>query len=429
MMTRYDLAYLLLSPVGVPYLAWRWARRRKYRQSGPGMIGRDLPGGEDAKKFENGSVWIHAVSVGEVAAAKAIEPGLRELFPNLPFVISTITETGQEAARRTIPNAEAHTYFPIDFSWNVQLFLDAYHPRIVVIMETEIWPNFITLARESGADVFLVNGKLSDRSFPRYLKIRGLLRNVFDSVSGFCVQTAEDERRFRALGVGADRIRVTGNVKFDLAIPRLSVEERVQMRAELGVSADQPVIVAGSTHETEEDLILDAYRKVREVIPNACLVMAPRHPERFGVVSEIAKGAGFKTRLATEITEGTEKDSEVVVLNKMGVLARTYGVGDVAIVAGSFCAVGGHNLLEAAAHAIPVIYGPNMKSQREIAHLFGAAGAGTQVEPAALAGKLIEILQKPELREVEGEKAFDVLKANQGSAKRSADAIRNWAES
>ncbi len=423
MMTRYDAVYLGLAPVALPFLAWRRMTKGKYRESGPGMLGRNLPRGSEAERFAEGSIWIHAVSVGEVAAARAIEPGLRLLFPRLPFVVSTVTETGQEAAIRTIPGAEAHTYFPLDLSWNVRKFLDVFRPRGVFIMETEIWPNFITMANARGAAVFLVNGKMSERSFPRYCAARGLLRPVFDSLRGFCVQTAEDRKRFEAMGVSTDRIRVAGNCKFDLFLPTLAPEEKMRTKQTLGLPADSPVIVAGSTHETEETLILAALGEIHKSLPEVRLILAPRHPERFDRVAELVRKRGFRFRRATE---NIASDPQVVVLDQMGVLAKTYGVGDVAIVAGSFCPTGGHNLLEAAAHSIPVVYGPNMKSQREIAHLFSDAKAGTQVQPWHLAEVLIGLLKDPARRKLEGEKAFAVLQANQGSAQRSLKAIQTW---
>lgn len=423
MLTRYDAAYLAASPVAVPWLAWRWARRRKYRQSASGMLGAGLPEGAAGSAFAKGSVWVHAVSVGEVAAARAVMPGLRGLFPSLPFVLSTVTETGQEAARRTLPDVDAHTYFPLDFSWNVRRFLDAYRPRVIVLLEAEIWPNFLTLAAGSGARIFLLNARMSDRSFPRYRAARGLARPILDSITGFCAQTELDAERFAELGVPPNRLRVTGNCKFDLDIPTLTGDERTADRGALGIPESAPVIVAGSTHEGEEELILEAFRSVRAELPGATLILAPRHPERFGVAAELARKAGFQTTLASASPNGVP---QVVVLDKMGVLARTYGLADVAIVAGSFCPTGGHNLLEAAAHGIPVVYGPDMHSQRELARLFAAAGAGRQVQPSALAPTLLELLRNPELRRAEGGKCRAVLDQNQGSAARCIEAVRLW---
>jgi 3-deoxy-D-manno-octulosonic-acid transferase len=426
MLTRYDAAYYGLSPVALPMLAWRWARRGKYRRSAGGMLGRDLPTGAAAETFVGGSVWIHAVSVGEVAAARAIEPGLRALFPGRPFVISTVTETGQDAARRALPGAEAHTFFPVDLSWNVNRFLDAFRPRVVVLLEAEIWPNFLTLAARRGASVFLINGRLSDRSFPRYRFARGVMRPVFDSFRGFCVQTAEDARRYGEIGVERARIAITGNCKFDLRVEPLDEAQKAELKRSLGVAPERPAVVAGSTHPGEEGMILDAFAEVRRAIPDACLVLAPRHPERFGDAFEIARSRGASVARASD--PGGVERPEVVILDKMGELARAYGAGEIAIVAGSFGRVGGHNLLEAAAHAVPVIYGPNMKSQREIAQLFRVGRAGTQVEPGALAETMLRFLQDPDARREAGVKCRAVLEANQGSADRAVRALRRWVD-
>lgn len=426
MLTRYDIAYLAAAPAALPYVAWRWARKRKYRDSGPGMLGKRLPAGGAAAPFAGGSVWLHAVSVGEVAAAKAVEPGLRELFPALPLVLSTTTETGQEAARKSIPGAQAHVYFPLDLSWIVGGFLRAYNPRAVAIMETELWPNFITLAAARGAKVFLLNAKISDRSFPRYRAARGVLGRVFQSIAGVCAQTETDAKRFIELGVDAARVRACGNCKFDLSISPLAPEERAAMRAELGIGAEREVVVAGSTHEGEEALILGAFAEVLKSRPEACLVIAPRHPERFGAVAQLARDRGFRSRRAGEPAGEGEANPQIVILDKMGVLARAYGIAQAAIVAGSFCPVGGHNLLEAAAHAVPVIYGPDMHSQREMAQAFAAAGAGTQVAPDGLAPAMLRFLSDSNERSIAGGKALDVLKKNQGSAGRCVEALRQW---
>jgi 3-deoxy-D-manno-octulosonic-acid transferase len=424
MITRYDALYYALSPIVVPYIAWRWARKRKYSQSGPAMFGRGLNSNGAVPHFQSGSVWIHAVSVGEVAAARALEPGLRDLFPQLPIVLSTTTETGQEAARKQVPKADVHTYFPADLSWNVRKFMNAFRPKIIVLMETEIWPNFLTIARASGARIFLANGKLSDRSFPRYRAMKPLLAPVLQNISGFCVQTGEDARRFAEVGVAPERIRVTGNCKFDLAIEPLSAEERARMRNDLGLDASQPVIVAGSTHRGEEEIVFKAFDEVLRTAPSAALVLAPRHPERFVEVADLARTCGYRVARASEGPPA--EPSQVVILDKMGVLARTYGIGDVAIVAGSFCEIGGHNLLEAAAHGVPVIYGPNMRSQRELAESFRRASAGTQTSPGELGNVLVRFLHDADLRGREGEKAFQVLLANRGSAHRTVSAIHEF---
>ncbi len=446
MITRYDAAYYAFSPLLVSYLALRWARRRKYRQSAPAMLGRALGGQVEADRFLHGSVWVHAVSVGEVAAARAVEPHLRGAFADLPLVLSTITETGQEAARESVPGAEAHTYFPADLSWNVRRFLRFYRPRYVILMETEIWPNFLTMAAASGAKIFMINARMSDRSFPKYRAGRRFLAPAFRSIRGFCAQTEVDRDRFAAMGIAPERIEVTGNCKLDLKTPTLTEDERRDLRAELGIGAERPVLVAGSTHGGEEEIILEAFARLREEIPDLCLLLAPRHVERSDEVQALVSRRGLEVSRVTlrgEASALSDPDRvQVVVLDKMGMLARAYGVGEVAIVAGSFGATGGHNLLEAAAHGVPVVYGPNMKNQRELVRLFEVAGAGTRVGvggageassgagdmAANLAGVVAPFYSDPELRRVEGEKARSVLEANQGSAGRSIEAIKAWLE-
>jgi 3-deoxy-D-manno-octulosonic-acid transferase len=430
MPTRYDALYYSAAPLVFPYLAWRWGRRRKYHESGPAMFGRRLDAA-DAERFARGSVWIHAVSVGEVAAARAMAPGLRRLFPDRPLVISTITETGQAAARETLPDADAHIYFPADLSWNVRRFLDTYRPEYFILMETELWPNFLTLTARRGGRIIMMNAKLSDRSFPRYLQGLPLMAPVFRALSGVCVQTAIDGERFARLGVPADRIEVTGNCKFDVDFPTLTPDERAAGRAAWGILPEQPVVVAGSTHRTEEALVLFAFQQLKRNVKNPCLILVPRHPERFGEVALLAQRRGMRLRRVSEmqsVPPPPGEPAEVILLDQMGALARTYGLGDVAIVAGSFCRTGGHNLLEAAAHRVPVIYGPNMKSQRELARLFAAAEAGTQVSEAGLVDALVSFFLDPDLRRREGEKAHAVLQANQGSADRNLQALRRWIE-
>lgn len=429
MPTRYDMLYYTASPVLFPYLAWRWGKRRKYHESGPAMFGRQLPGAERDGRFKNGSLWVHAVSVGEVAAAQAMAPGLKEQFPERPLVLSTITETGQAAARETVPEADAHIYFPADFSWNVRRFLDAYQPRSVVLMETELWPNFLTMTRERGGEIFMMNARLSDRSFPRYLKYRRVLDPVFSALSGVCVQTEMDRERFEALGVRPERVEVTGNCKFDVNFPTLTPGERASQREAWGILPHQAAVVAGSTHRTEEALALFAFQQVKRHVDDPCLILVPRHPERFGEVAQLVERRGMRLRRTSEM--GTQpppsgEPAEVILVDQMGILARTYGLGDVAIVAGSYCKTGGHNLLEAAAHRVPVIYGPNMKNQREIERLFRSAEAGTQVNEEGLVDSLVSFFLDPDLRKQEGEKAYGVLEANRGSARKNLETLARW---
>ncbi len=423
---RYDLAYALALPALMPYLAWRRLARGKYAESAGGMLGRRLPPPAEARRFADGSLWIHAVSVGEVQAARVVADGLQALAPRLPLVISTITETGQAAARRLFPDA-VHTYYPVDFSVNVERFQRVFNPRLFVLLESDLWPNFLAHASRRGTRCVLLNADISDRSFPRYLRFRRYLGPALGALDAVCAQTEVDAERFTALGVAPARIRVTGNCKLDLPAQVLDERERRELCARFGLNPERRWIVAGSTHEGEEALILRGFAELRREMPGLGLLIAPRHPERFAAVEQLARDAapaGEGWRVGAASRPEPASDPDVVVLDAMGVLARSYGLGAVAIVAGSFCPTGGHNLLEAAAHGVPVVYGPDMHSQREIDRLFKSMCSGLQVRPDELHATLRRLLTDEAFRAAEGRKALQVLERNQGSARRTTEAAR-----
>jgi 3-deoxy-D-manno-octulosonic-acid transferase len=422
-MTRYDLTYFLSLPLVLPYIFWRHYARGKYAESVGGMRGKFLPTNDAARVFKNGSLWVHAVSVGEVAAARAVAPGLRRLIPQLPLVVSTITETGQASARHFFAK-DTVTYFPLDFSNNVRRFQEAFRPRVFIMMETELWPNFLIQAAARGTRCFMVNAKLSDRSFPRYSRFKNFMRPALEALSGVCAQTEVDAERFAALGIDPLRIRVTGNCKFDLEQRPLGEDEKQELARAFGMNLKRRWIVAGSTHPGEENLILESYRAVCQVFPDAGLLLCPRHPERFEEVARLVVAAGFRVGQAG--APDPAADPEVVILDRMGVLAKSYGLGEAAIVAGSFCPVGGHNLLEAAAHGVPVLFGPDMHSQREIDRLFKEAKVGQQVTPEGLGPALIGLLQDNCLRRRQGAEVYQVIERNRGSAGKAAQSISEW---
>jgi 3-deoxy-D-manno-octulosonic-acid transferase len=421
--TRYDLIYLAALPVLAPYLLWRRVTRGKYTQSASGMLGRKLRAHHEQDKFKNGSIWIHAVSVGEVSAARAVSPGLKGLYPKLQLVISTITETGQVAARDTFPS-DITTFFPADWSGNVDRFLDTFNPRIFVLMETELWPNFLTRAAARGTDCYMINAKLSDRSFPRYRRFRGFFRPALESLKGICTQTAIDAERFRALGIPDRKISVTGNCKLDVEDRSMTPDERIGCFQEYGMNPYRRWIVAGSTHAGEEQMLLESLIEIRKQVPEAAMLLCPRHPERFDEVAELAENMNFRvSRISSTVRN---PDAGVVLLDRMGSLARAYGLGELAVVAGSFCKVGGHNLMEAAVHGIPVIFGPRMHSQREILRIFHEAGAGMQVEASGLARTITGLFMDERLRIQQSEKSREVIKNNRGSARKAIESIRGW---
>jgi 3-deoxy-D-manno-octulosonic-acid transferase len=427
MPTRFDLAYYCLLPAALPFFLYRRLARGKYHESARGMLGRDLPRGAQREVFRNGSVWLHAVSVGETVAAKSIAPFLHELAPGLPLVATTITETGQAHARQILTEAGQVHYYPLDFSWNVRNFLDCFNPRVFIMMETELWPNFLTLAAARGCRVFMVNGKLSDRSFGRYRAARALLRPAFEAIRAFCMQTEGDAEKMRQLCGRPQDVHVTGNCKFDAPMPPLDgdVQQFVRKEYLLGETR-RPLFVVGSTHPGEEEIVLRAFEETRRAVPGLQMILSPRHPERFREVYELCRNhpAGWKVSRATA---PRMESPDIFVLDKMGELARIYGLGDVAVVAGSFCRIGGHNVLEAAAHSIPVVVGPHMHAQKELDRLFQASDSGCVRCDADNLGRTLAELFRDEVRRREiGALARHTATRNQGSARKSIEILKRY---
>ena len=428
--TRFDLLYYTAAPLALPYFAFRSLTKGKYRQSAGGMLGFHLPSGEDREVFRDGSIWIHAVSVGETVAAHSVAPLVHELAPNLPLVVTTITETGQAHARKILPRGTHVHFFPVDLSWNVRRFLECFNPRLFIMMETEIWPNFLTLAARRGTQVFMANGKVSDKSFRGYMRGRPLLRPAFESIRAFCMQTEADAERMKALSGRPIDVHVTGNCKFDAPMPTLSSDaaQGVLDQYRLG-PANRTRLVVGSTHPGEDPIVLDAFAELRRTVPDVQLILSPRHPERFQEVFLLCRDHPAKWTVS-RATAPRAESPDVFVLDTMGELARIYGLGQVAVVAGSFSpSVGGHNLLEPAAHAIPVVTGPHMWGQKEIDRLFEGPDSGcirTAADSESLASALRDLFKDSEKRRRIGQQAFATSRRNQGSAARTVRVIRDY---
>ncbi len=424
-MTRYDLLYLASSPLFLPVLAYRKMRRGKYKKSAAGMMGKGEQWASPSS-YPSGTIWVHAVSAGEVVAVKAAMPELRKAFPGYPLVASTTTETGQENARRMLADADEVFYYPIDLSWNVRKFLRRFNPRIVTLFEAELWPNFLLQADQAGAKVFLLNGRMSKRSYRRYLRMKRFLARPLGTIKAFCMQSQGDAERIAEIVGGDERVFVTGDCKFDFDFRVLTAEEKAAWRNELGLREDRPVIVAGSTHPGEEKIVLDAFVAARKEHSGAALILAPRHPERFNEAASLLDSKGFTVRRATQATESSSTP-DVVLLDTMGQLDRAYGLGKIAIVGGSFVPVGGHNLMEAAAHSIPVLYGPHMHRQPDMLRILGSGEGGMQLKPGELGTALCELLGSDERREEIGQQARKSLDANRGVARKMVDIVSRYA--
>jgi len=423
MASMMDLLYLLGAPLLLPPFLYKALFKKKYRRSIRGMLGLDLKTQTWDRNAPGRRLWLHAVSVGEVVAGKAVLAEWVKDEPEARIVASTVTETGQQKARELLKEAHAFTYYPLDLTPIVRRFLTHFDPQVYLFMETELWPNFLREAAHRGVKVFLANGKLSDRSYERWMKVRRLFRGTFDAITAACVQTERDKEKFAALLGRPDPICITGNCKFDSSGSPIAQQERAALLARLKLPEDAPIIVVGSTHAGEEEIILNAWEMVWRKIPGLRLILAPRHPERFEAVAHLLSERGIRF---SRYTDPSLNHPDALLVDTIGVLAKLYGLGQLAILGGSFTPVGGHNLLEAAVHGIPVLYGPHMHKQPEILKIFQESMGGLQVEAKDLGQTIERLLSDKAERQRWGEAAARAARNNRGSARRTVDFIRQF---
>ena len=371
------------------------------------------------------SIWIHAVSVGEVLATGALIPALRERYPDHPLWLSTTTQTGRAVAT-SMDGIDGLFYFPFDLSSIVARVLDRVRPQLFVMVDTEIWPNLLRHCEQRGVKTMLVNGRISDRSYPRYRLVRRLFKRVLASVHCYCVQSEESRRRLIDLGAPPEKVTVTGNLKFDvLPLPdsRAPWVRDGVLRA-FRIAEGRTVVMAASTHPGEETPVLDAFGRIRRGDPTALLVIAPRHPERSGEVTALAAGHGLETLRRSELPVDGEPRVAVVVLDTVGELATLLQIATVVYLGGSLIPAGGHNVLEPAAWGKPVVFGPHMENFAEIAELFIDNQAACQIRSAeALEPALSNLVGDPVRRAALGAAARALVEANRGATDRSLAAM------
>jgi len=379
-------------------------------------------------------VWIHCVSVGETQAARPLVKQLRERFPHHLLAISTITRTGQELARAVFREDVATVfYFPFDWRWIVRRTLSAIKPKAVLIMETELWPAFLRECNAQGIPIALVNGRLSANSFARYRWIRPFMRRVISCLSLAIMQTESDAQRIASLGMDQNRIRIFGNTKFDVGAMPTNVRLCEELRERFHL-IDSPLIVAASTHDPEEVIMLNSFRQVlstTSVRPR--LLIAPRHPERFGAVSELIEASGLRWSRRSAPTDTADRYSEVILLDSIGELASLYSLATVVFVGGSIGRNGGHNILEPAAVGTPIIVGPNTANFASIIETFRDADALIQLEELSesativeLAAVISDLLEHPAKRKELGTRAYGVVDQNRGATARSVDTLSQF---
>ncbi len=410
MRIAYSLLFLLLTPLMLARLAWRGIKAPAYWYRWGERFGLFTPPGR------TGGIWIHAVSVGETQAAAPLIRALLDRYPELPLAITTTTPTGSQRVRELFGNEVFHTYAPFDLPFAVKRFLTGVRPRLVVVMETELWPNLFHYSHLRNIPLIVANARLSRRSAHGYARIPWLIGPTLDEVTLIAAQGQLDAERFLSLGLDEGKLQVTGSIKFDIKLPASLLEQAEVLRRDLGT--DRPVWIAASTHEGEDEQILDTFDQLRHVLPNALLVLVPRHPERFAKAAELARDHGHKVRLRSE-RKPCAAEVAVFVGDSMGELPLFYAAADVAFVGGSLIPHGGHNPLEPAALGVPVLFGPHMFNFEEIAELLLEAGAARQIaDKELLAANLLDWLQDANGRDDAGARGRRAVDANRGAMQR-----------
>ena len=399
--------------------------RRRYRAGLAGRLGR-VPAELLALAPERSVTWLHAVSVGEVLAAAELVRELRRLLPSTTLVVSTTTTTGHALAQERFPDLPVF-FFPLDFRFAVRRYLRTLHPSLVVLLESELWPRLLHESARAGVPVVVVNARMSDRSFRRARRLRAVWKITLNQVTRFLAQGPETADRLRQLGASADRVLVTGNLKFDLRAPAQTAMVD-QLRQRLQASAR--VLVCGSTLEGEERFLLELWPALVEQVPDAVMVLAPRHPERFAGVERLVRATGLIPQCASEYatttdtaTSGTIPSGGIVLLNTIGDLTAVYSLAAAAFVGGSLVSAGGHNPLEPARFAVPVTMGASIYNFRETVEAMQAKDAIRVVQQGELAALLIRALAGDPAIRAMGERGRAVFDQNAGATGRTVQQL------
>ncbi len=410
-------AGLLLS---LPYWLLEFARHGKYRAGLGERLGRIPARLRDPSHLP--VIWIHAVSVGEVVAITGLVFSLRQKYSDYRVVVSTTTATGQKMARQRFGD-DSVFYFPLDFAFAIRPYLRVLHPQLIVIAETEFWPNFLRLAHHNGAKIAVVNARISDRSLPGYKRFRRIVTRILAHVDLFLAQTEEDSRRLRDIGAIPERIEIGGNLKFDVPIAATpAIVESLRLAFE-GVNTG-PVLVCGSTMAGEESLLLQAFANILVSHPRAVMILAPRRPERFAEVAELLDKLHIRFWRRSE-WRGEPIYGGVLLLDTIGELAALYALADVAFVGGSLVPNGGHNIIEPALYGVAIVVGNHTENFRDIVGLFQSRDAVRIVGPAELPLVFMELLSNDAERTALGRRAAETLRSQMGATQRTVEAIHN----
>jgi 3-deoxy-D-manno-octulosonic-acid transferase len=426
----YSLTLAVALALSAPWWLWAMLRHGKYRFGVLERFGRVperlmRPATGKPAAGAPACIWVHAVSVGEVLAVTELIRELQQQRPGTRILVSTTTDTGQMLARHRF-GEENVCYFPLDFAFAIRPYLRALRPELIVIAETEFWPNFLRLAHAAGARVAVVNARISDRSFPRYRRFRGLLQHILAAVDLFLAQSHEDGRRLIAIGAIAERVRVAGNLKFDVAPPQ-QAPFAVELKRRLDQAGAFPVLVCGSTVEEEELPLLACFQVLLEKYPTAMMVLAPRRPERFDEVARLLKAfTRIRCWRRSQLPDDAVLSGGVLLLDTIGELASVYSVATLALVGGSLAPRGGHNILEPAFFEVPILVGPHTENFRDIIGVFREQEAVRVVRAfredgikGDLTDSILALMEDQKERERLGRNAGETLRSHAGATTRT----------
>lgn len=408
----YSILLYSLTPFLLLRLLWKSRRLKNYRYRIYERFALRMPA---SPKID---IWLHAVSVGETIAAIPLIETL--LSHNKKLLITTTTATGSEQVTKLLGTRVSHQYLPYDLTSILKRFLKHYQPKLVIIMETEIWPNLVYTVTNQHIPLILANARLSEQSYKHYRYLRYFLKPILQKFTAICAQSADDQARYIALGAKQNQVSVLGNMKFDLT--------KTQIHSELGMlktywGNTRPVFICASTHEGEEAIILSILATLQAQIPNLLLLIAPRHPERFKFVYELCQRRDFKVALRSQINQ-TQDHLDIIIIDSMGELQSLFELCDFAFVGGSFIAIGGHNILEPIASNVPVLIGPYFQNFKHIIQtLMNAGGISIVANAQQLCEQLIQLHQNKETREKQINQAKQVLVENRGALSKHLELI------
>ncbi|TWH45326.1 3-deoxy-D-manno-octulosonic acid transferase [Sporomusa sp. KB1] len=416
----YNILAVILVILALPVFVVRLVREKGFAERVKQSFGA-LPAETLVKVAGKEAIWVHAASVGEIVAASPIVKEIRQELPGIPIVVSVVTASGYAMAKRIIPEADGIIFFPLDLPLLSYSVVAKIRPQAFLMVETELWPNFLKVVRKFNIPAMMVNGRISDKSVNRYIYFRRVLADMLNTVVKFCMQSNIDAQYITRLGADPARVVVTGNTKFDQSYTELSLEDKTNMLSSLGLCSADQILVAGSTHRGEEELLFPAFNEVREQFPHTQFIIAPREPLRADELVELAAKYNFVAVRRTNMPGKLAENPDMIIVDTIGELGKIYGLGDIVYVGGSLIPHGGHNILEPAAHGKPILVGPHMFNFKETYALFSERGVCLTVrDSAGLAEAMLKLLHSPEQRQAIGQEALIIINENRGASHKSA---------